>query len=101
MNIPMKSESVSSSISEPTSADSGGLSNLQLATMALAAAVAAANLYYCQPLLSEIARSLVTSAREAADIPMLTQVGYSLGLLFFLRRWAIWSSRAHSRRLCC
>ena len=51
--------------------------------MALAAAVTAANLYYCQPLLSQIARSLDMSAREAADIPMLTQVGYSLGLLFF------------------
>ena len=68
--------------------------------MALAAAVTAANLYYCQLLLSQIARSLDMSAREAADIPMLTQVGYSLGLLF-LRRWAIWSSGAHSRRLCC
>ena len=51
--------------------------------MALAAAITAANLYYCQPLLSQIARSLDMSAREAADIPMLTQVGYSLGLLFF------------------
>jgi MFS family permease len=51
--------------------------------MALAAAVTAANLYYCQPLLSQIARSLHMTAREAADIPMLTQVGYALGLLFF------------------
>jgi predicted MFS family arabinose efflux permease len=69
--------------SEPTSADSGGLSNLQLATMAIAAAVAAANLYYCQPLLGQIARSLHMTARGAADIPMLTQVGYALGLLLF------------------
>src|ERR1700722_8187823 len=83
MNIPVESESVSSSISEPTSADSGGLSNLQLATMATAAAVTAANLYYCQPLLSQIGRSLHMTARETADIPMLTQVGYALGLLFF------------------
>jgi hypothetical protein len=51
--------------------------------MALAAAVTAANLYYCQPLLSEIARSLHMTARESADIPILTQVGYALGLLFF------------------
>src|SRR5271170_830502 len=83
MNIPMKSESVRASISEPTSAGSGGLSNLQLATMAIAAAVTAANLYYCQPLLSDIARSLHTTARQTADIPMLTQVGYALGLLLF------------------
>jgi predicted MFS family arabinose efflux permease len=65
------------------SAVSAGLSNPQLATMAVAAAVTAANLYYCQPLLSQIARTLHMSARETADIPMLTQVGYALGLLFF------------------
>jgi predicted MFS family arabinose efflux permease len=83
MNIPVKSESVRARISEPTSADSSGLSNLQLATMAIAAAVTVGNLYYCQPLLSQIARSLHMTARETADIPMLTQVGYALGLLFF------------------
>ena len=53
--------------------------------MAIAAAVTAANLYYCQPLLSQIARSLHMTARETADIPMLTQVGYALGLLFLRR----------------
>jgi predicted MFS family arabinose efflux permease len=83
MKIPVKSESVRARISEPTSAGSGGLSNLQLVTMAIAAAVTAANLYYCQPLLSQIARSLHMTARETADIPMLTQIGYALGLLFF------------------
>jgi hypothetical protein len=81
--IPVKSESVRARISEPRSAGSGGLSNLQLVTMAIAAAVTAANLYYCQPLLSQIARSLHMTARETADIPMLTQIGYALGLLFF------------------
>ena len=79
----VKPESVRARVSEPTSAGSDGLSNLQLATMAIAAAVTAANLYYCQPLLSQIARSLHMTARETADIPMLTQVGYALGLLFF------------------
>src|SRR5260370_27434672 len=51
--------------------------------MRTAAAVTALNLYYCQPLLSQIARSLNMTVRETADIPMLTQVGYALGLLFF------------------
>jgi predicted MFS family arabinose efflux permease len=64
-------------------AGAGGLSNLQLATMAIAAAVTAANLYYCQPLLSQIGGSLHMSVRETADIPMLTQIGYALGLLLF------------------
>src|SRR5260370_23584848 len=50
--------------------------------MRTAAAVTALNLYYCQPLLSQIARSLNMTARETADIPMLTDVGYALGLLF-------------------
>src|SRR5260370_38553209 len=49
----------------------------------MAAGAPAANLYYCQPLLSQIARSLHMTARETADIPMLTQVGYAMGLLFF------------------
>jgi hypothetical protein len=78
--VEIKSESVR--VSEPTSAGSDGLSNLQLATMAIAAAATASNLYYCQPLLSQIAGSLHMTARETADIPMLTQVGYALGLLF-------------------
>src|SRR5260370_40121933 len=82
MKIPVKSESACAFLSEPTSAGSGGLSNLQLATMAIVTAVTAANLYYCQPLLSQIARSLHMTARETADIPMLTQGGYALGLLF-------------------
>jgi predicted MFS family arabinose efflux permease len=81
--IPVKSESIRASISEPAVAGSGGLSNLQLATMAIAAAVTAANLYYCQPLLSQIGGSLHMSVRETADIPMLTQIGYALGLLLF------------------
>jgi hypothetical protein len=55
MKIPVKSGAVRAHVSEPTSAGSGGLNNLQLATMAIAAAVTAANLYYCQPLLSQIA----------------------------------------------
>ncbi len=81
--VEVKPESVRERVSEPTSAGSDGLSNLQLVTMAIAAAVTASNLYYCQPLLSQIAHSLHMTARETADIPMLTQVGYALGLLFF------------------
>ncbi len=51
--------------------------------MGTTAAVTAANLYYCQPLLSQIGRSLHMTARHSADIPMLTQIGYAIGLLFF------------------
>ena len=83
MKILPKSESIGAGLPGPASAGADGLGNFQLATMAIAAAVTAANLYYCQPLLSDIARSLHLTARETADVPMLTQVGYALGLLFF------------------
>src|SRR5260370_14204823 len=56
---------------------------LQPPTMTIVAAVPPATPSYCQPLLSQIARSLHMTARETADIPMLTQVGYAMGLLFF------------------
>jgi len=39
--------------------------------MAIAAAGTAANLYYCQPLLSQIARSLHMTARETAEFTSL------------------------------
>jgi len=80
--MPTDPESVTTLLNEPTSADSNGLSKFQLGAMAIATAATAANLYYCQPLLSQIAASLHMTARETAGIPMLTQVGYALGLLF-------------------
>lgn len=80
--MPIDPEPITVPVNEPAPADSRGLSKLQLGVMAIATAATAANLYYCQPLLSQIASSLHMTARETADIPMLTQVGYALGLLF-------------------
>lgn len=60
------------------------LKPLMVWMMAIAAGAAAANLYYNQPLLVIMARSLHASAHEVGLIPVLTQVGYALGLLLFV-----------------
>lgn len=52
--------------------------------MAAACGLSAANLYYSQPLLADIARDLDSSIREIGFIPMFTQVGYALGMLLFI-----------------
>src|SRR5919199_4710650 len=57
-------------------------STVWLLTVASGAAVA--NLYYNQPLLAEIGRSLDVSAQEVGYIPTLTQIGYAIGLLLIV-----------------
>jgi predicted MFS family arabinose efflux permease len=52
--------------------------------LAIACGMTVANLYYNQPLLAVIARDLQVSDQEAGFIPMLTQVGYALGILLFV-----------------
>jgi predicted MFS family arabinose efflux permease len=53
-----------------------------LLTIATGASVA--NLYYNQPLLSDIARTFQASSRSAGAIATLTQAGYAVGLLLFV-----------------
>ncbi|ADY55934.1 major facilitator superfamily MFS_1 [Syntrophobotulus glycolicus DSM 8271] len=52
--------------------------------MAAAAGIAVANLYYIQPLLSEIAEYFKVSQATAGMAATLTQVGYALGLFCFV-----------------
>ena len=47
-------------------------------------AVSVANLYYNQPLLSDIARTFGVSPRAVGSIATLTQAGYAVGLLLFV-----------------
>lgn len=61
-----------------------GIGRLQLMVMSVASAMAVANLYYNQPLLADIGRSFQVSVREVGFIPMLTQVGYAVGLFLFV-----------------
>jgi len=72
--------SVSSSPSVPTHPPSRRL--IWLLTIATGASVA--NLYYNQPLLSDIARTFHATSRATGAIATLTQAGYAVGLLLFV-----------------
>ena len=58
------------------------LSSIQILIMAITAGVCVANIYYCQPILNEIAKSLNLSRDDVGIIAPLSQAGYGLGLLF-------------------
>lgn len=53
-------------------------------TLSTIAALSVANLYYNQPLLNQISNDLAISEFTANLIPMTTQIGYALGLLFII-----------------
>jgi len=59
-----------------------GLTKPQLATMTVAAGICVANIYYNQPLLTDMARDLQVDERKIGLISVLTQSGYALGLFF-------------------
>ncbi len=63
---------------------SPGISARLVLLLSVAAAATVANLYYAQPLLPEMARSFGVSAQEVGWVPVLTQVGYAVGLLLFI-----------------
>src|SRR5580693_7051838 len=52
--------------------------------MAAASGICVANIYYCQPLLSEIGRSLGVTERAIGYLPMWTQAGVALGMFLFV-----------------
>lgn len=58
------------------------LTRTQTLLMAVTAGVTIANVYYAQPILSQIAASLHASEAEIGNLPALTQAGFGLGLLF-------------------
>lgn len=51
--------------------------------LALGAGLTAASLYYAQPVLGDMARDLRTTPAGVATVPMLTQLGYAVGLVAF------------------
>ncbi|MCQ2107391.1 MAG: MFS transporter [Fibrobacter sp.] len=52
--------------------------------LAVMAGVSVANIYYCQPLLNMIRQDMAVSEFYVNLMPVLTQVGYALGLLFIV-----------------
>jgi hypothetical protein len=55
----------------------------------VAAGLGVANLYYNQPLLADMARDLRLTERQIALVPVLSQVGYALGLLLIVPLGAV------------
>lgn len=52
--------------------------------MATACGIIVANLYYAQPLLSQIASTFNVSQQSISLVPMLNQIGYAIGMFFIL-----------------
>ncbi|MBO9196882.1 MFS transporter [Rhizobium sp. 16-449-1b] len=50
--------------------------------MAVTTAITIANVYYCQPILSKISDTLGATDAQIGNLPVLTQVGVGMGLLF-------------------
>lgn len=61
--------------------ESEGITRLQTVLLAVASGVCVANIYYSQPILSAIAADVGLSTKQVGYLPVLSQVGYALGLL--------------------
>lgn len=69
--------------SSATDAASSQLSPSLVVLFAAGAGLSAASLYYNQPILGAMARTLHASPRQIGLVPMLTQLGYAAGILLF------------------
>ena len=61
--------------------------------LAIMAGVSVANLYYCQPLLNMIRQDLHLTEFQVNLMPVFTQVGYALGLLFIIPMGDLYNRR--------
>jgi predicted MFS family arabinose efflux permease len=73
-----------------------GMSQAMVVLFAVACGVSVANLYYAQPVLDNIARSLGTGAGTAGLVVTFAQIGYAIGLALLVplgdllaRRWLV------------
>ncbi|MEO8947297.1 MAG: MFS transporter, partial [Mucilaginibacter sp.] len=57
------------------------LKSSTLAVMTIATGLVVANMYYNQPLLSDIANTYHISSGKAGQVSMITQIGYAVGML--------------------
>lgn len=68
----------------PRTADAPALPLPVLTVMSVASGAGIANLYYNQPLLEQMARTLPASEELIGLVPTLTQVGYAIGMLLLV-----------------
>jgi predicted MFS family arabinose efflux permease len=68
----------------PAGSDPGDLSPRNITVLASVSGIAIANLFYAQPLLPEIGRSLGMTEATTGLIPALSQIGLACGILFVL-----------------
>ena len=59
-----------------------GISKTQIGVLAVSAGVCVANIYYNQPILTAIGKDLSLDEHQVGYLPVLSQAGYGLGLLF-------------------
>jgi predicted MFS family arabinose efflux permease len=64
--------------------EAAGIGSGLVTLLAVASGVSVANIYYAQPLLPNLAASLGSTASAVGYVPMLTQIGYAVGLFVFI-----------------
>ncbi len=69
--------------------------------LAVIAGISVANLYYCQPLLNMIREDLILSEFQVNLVPVLTQIGYALGLLLIIPLGDLYNRRKTVLVSCC
>ena len=57
------------------------ITKTQIAVLSIGAGICVANIYYSQPILSAIANDLHLMEKQVGNLPVLSQLGYGLGLL--------------------
>ena len=57
------------------------ITKTQIAVLSIAAGICVANIYYNQPILSAVAKDMHLQAKQVGNLPVLSQLGYGLGLL--------------------
>jgi len=70
-----------------------GLPMLLILALSVMAGISVANIYYCQPLLNMISEETGLSTFEVNLMPVFTQVGYALGLLFIIPMGDLYNRR--------
>jgi len=57
------------------------ITKTQIAVFSIAAGICVANIYYNQPILSAIAKDIGLQEKQVGNLPVLSQLGYGVGLL--------------------